>query len=213
MSGPNSRFGMIFADIRSGSASGGGGGPHDGQRDSKRHCSGDTRGSDRLYWRIWREAAERRRNSPDLRPRGRRYQQRHRHQLRLLRRRYSSKGGRPFLGARPAPKTLAGYNPAPREPGRGPEGEPYSVPLTPSPAFPPSPSDWLPPFIPPFEIPGIVVPPTVPPSPPCNPKTDPACPPPPPPDDVPEPAGFWIAIVGIVCASIFFGRPRRRRPI
>jgi len=120
-------------------------------------------------------------------------------------RRRRRKDRAPFLGARPVPKRLAGYEPAPREPGRVPEEEVPLIPSEPTPVYPPKTDEWAPPYIPPFEIPGIVVPPIAPP-PPCNPKTDPECPPPkpPPPDDVPEPGVLFLLLFGLAAIRFVF---------
>lgn len=83
--------------------------------------------------------------------------------------------------------------------------------MTPTPVYPPTPTEWAPPYIPPYDVPGIVVPPVITP-PPCNPDEDDECPPPPPPpDDVPEPATWLLLIVGILGAAHVFARAPRAR--
>lgn len=116
-----------------------------------------------------------------------------------------------FLGARPVPTRIAGYAPAPLEPGRVPDAPTLEVPLpepapVAQPVFPPKRAYFLPPGrfdpLPPV----LIVPPPAPPGPPPCDEDDKDCeppPPPPPPEEVSEPAVAYILLAGLL--ALFLG--------
>lgn len=143
--------------------------------------------------------------------------------MRLLRRRGQKAG---FLGARPAPKRVAGYVPGlPLETRRAKEPELEEIPVPPTAVpekiYPPVEPAFFPPVggyrtppvlvIPP--IPHGVPPPTCTDNPDtpeneCNPENPP---PPPPPEEVPEPDTFLILAVS--AASLLLLKLRRPRKV